>query len=134
MSKIHIRTNGRYLINRDQIRARILETLKSKDVVSDCYISIAIVGDRKMRALNEGYKKHEGTTDVLSFPYTEPAKLEGREIRFVNPQADILILGDIVVSYPEAVRQAKEENKLVDEKINFLVEHGLLHLLGYHHE
>jgi len=43
------------------------------------------------------------------------------------------LLGDIVVSYPQAVKEATEENKLVDDKIVELVLHGLEHLLGNHH-
>jgi len=43
-------------------------------------------------------------------------------------------LGDIVVSFPEAVATAKRFGKLVDGQICFYVEHGLMHLLGFHHE
>jgi len=43
-------------------------------------------------------------------------------------------LGDVVISYPQALKQAQEHNLLVDEEIDRLVEHGVLHLLGIHHE
>jgi len=43
-------------------------------------------------------------------------------------------LGDIVICYPQAKRQAMQWNKLLDEEIEFLASHGLLHLLGIHHE
>jgi probable rRNA maturation factor len=43
-------------------------------------------------------------------------------------------LGDIVISFPEAVRAAKRFGKLVDKQICFYLEHGLMHLLGYHHD
>jgi probable rRNA maturation factor len=52
---------------------------------------------------------------------------------FVDVPDGVLRLGDLVVSFPEAVREATEENKLVDDKIVELVLHGLDHLLGIHH-
>jgi len=53
---------------------------------------------------------------------------------FVNPPDEILRLGDIIISYPQAVKQAGENNILVDQEIGNLVKHGVLHLLGIHHE
>ena len=52
----------------------------------------------------------------------------------MNIPDGILRLGDIVVSYPVARRQAGEHNLLVDNEIKILVKHGMLHLLGIHHE
>ena len=43
-------------------------------------------------------------------------------------------LGDIVISYPEIIREAAAQEMLVDERIGELVQHGMLHLLGLHHE
>jgi probable rRNA maturation factor len=45
-----------------------------------------------------------------------------------------LVLGDIVVCYPIAQQESNRDNMLVDDKINELISHGLLHLLGEHHE
>jgi probable rRNA maturation factor len=55
------------------------------------------------------------------------------DVPFITPPDDILHLGDIVVSYPQAVREAGEENKMVDDVVEFLILHGLNHLLGIHH-
>jgi rRNA maturation RNase YbeY len=43
-------------------------------------------------------------------------------------------LGDIVVSFPEAVNNARKYGKMVDDQICFFIEHGMMHLLGYHHD
>jgi probable rRNA maturation factor len=97
---------------------------------SSSEVSVTIVGDRRMRELNNAYRKVDETTDVLSFPQYDPSQPTSP---FVDVPDDVLRLGDIVVSYPQAVKEATEENKLVDDKIVELVLHGLEHLLGNHH-
>ena len=79
-----------------------------------------------MRELNKKYRKLDKTTDVLSFGLNEGDA-------FVESPDDVLRLGDIVVSYPQAVDEAREENKMVIDQIVLLVLHGLDHLLGKHH-
>jgi probable rRNA maturation factor len=93
-------------------------------------VSVTIVGDRRMRQLNKQYRQLDSTTDVLSFALNDPA--EAGE-PFVEAPDDVLRLGDIVVSYPQAVEEAAAENKLVDDQVVFLALHGLNHLLGIHH-
>ncbi len=103
----------------------------SAKIKSDTEVSVTIVGDRRMRDLNTQYRKLPETTDVLSFALNDPTI--ARE-PFQDSPDSVLRLGDIVVSYPQAISQAAEENKLVDDKIIELVLHGLNHLLGIHHE
>ena len=93
-------------------------------------VSINIVGDRQMRRLNTMYRHIDDTTDVLSFPLNDPAD---KVAPFVDAPDGVLRLGDIIVSYPQAVTAASEDNMLVDDKIKDLVLHGLNHLLGIHH-
>lgn len=98
--------------------------------IESAMVDISIVGSRKIKALNESELAHEGTTDVLSFPQHEKNKLDD----FPMPEGMPPHLGDIVVSFPAALDAAKRFGKLVDEQISFLVDHGLMHLLGYHHD
>jgi probable rRNA maturation factor len=77
-----------------------------------------------MRSLNRRYRGIDRTTDVLSFSQ--------REGQFADIRSDIL--GDIVISVPAAVRQARELNHSLVHEIERLLVHGLLHLLGYDHE
>lgn len=102
------------------------QTIRRQGVSGPIEVSIAIVGDRKMRELNNKYRNLDKTTNVLSF-----SQIEGSAAPL---PADRLFLGDIVVSYPVVIEEAARENMLVDDKINELVEHGLMHLLGLHHE
>ncbi len=74
--------------------------------------------------------KIEGATDVLSFPLNDSSD----DRPFISSPDGILRLGDIVVCYSVAVEEALEKQCKVDSQIQFLAEHGLMHLLGYHHE
>lgn len=126
MLKIFIKAEARYPLERKEIRKRAVEVLKNHGLREGAAANINVVGDRKMTALNQKYLKRKGTTDVLSFPAGEGS--------FVFPPDGVLHLGDIVISFPQARRQAIEYNRTVDEEINTLVEHGLLHLLGINHK
>lgn len=122
MIKVLITTESRYPADRKIIRERVVKVLEAHGVKSKAEVEIGIIGDRKMRELHKKYMGSDVTTDVLSFSIEE------------RGPDDVLRLGSVVVSYPQAMKEAIEENLLVDEKIAFLVEHGLLHLLGIHHE
>lgn len=132
MVRVLITADSKFPVNRRRIRAVISRVLTERGVTGDVEVSVAVVGDRKMTRLNKVYKKARGTTDVLSFPYAEGEFVP--EAGFVTPEEAPLPLGDIVVSYPQAVTQAIAQNKFVDDVTDFLVEHGLLHLLGIHHD
>lgn len=129
MVSVLFRTQSRYPINRKLIQAKINEFLVDK-VHRETQVSIMVVGDRQMRELNRKYRQIDAATDVLSFPLNE--HLEKNDAFIVSPD-NVLRLGDVVVSYPQARLAAGEEEKLVDDKINELVLHGLNHLLGIHH-
>lgn len=131
--KVHIKADGKYPIDRKSIRARVASVLLEKGITGATQVSVWIVGDRKMTYYNENFKKHKGTTDVLSFPYSNMDP-ENQTPEFMQASELGLILGDIIVSYPEARRRAMKRGKMVDEVVCFLVEHGLRHLTGEHHE
>jgi probable rRNA maturation factor len=116
---------SRYKVSRKKIKSVITQTLKEQDIHGPVEISVAIVGDRKMRQLYKKYKGEDKTTNVLSFPIAEGDAM-------VLPN-DVLRLGDIVLSYPQVIREASEDNVLVDDKVSELVRHSVFHLLGIHH-
>lgn len=121
MISVLITSESRYSINRLRIKQIISDTLGQAGL-DDIEVSVIICGARKIRDLNKTYRQLDESTDVLSFP------LDGSR----DPDG-ILRLGDIIVCYPEAIDEAVIENKMVDDKINELVEHGLKHLMGIHH-
>ncbi|MEK7458448.1 MAG: rRNA maturation RNase YbeY [Patescibacteria group bacterium] len=134
MITISISVGSRYPVNRKVIRSCIIEALTKRGVV-DAEVSVSVVGSRRMTWLNEHLMKHTGVTDVLSFPQKDPEQPE-KEFPALPKDGPALPmeLGDIVVCFPEAVREARKLGRMVDDQINFLVEHGLMHLLGFHHE
>jgi probable rRNA maturation factor len=85
-------------------------------------VSIALVSDTRIRALNLKYRRKDTPTDVLSFP-------SNPESRIPNP-----FLGDIVIARGVARRQAREAGHTELAELKVLALHGLLHLLGYDHE
>ena len=117
---------SRYKVNRKRIRKIVSQTLNAQNIQGPVEVSIAFVGDRKMRELSKKYKGEDKTRNILSFPLHEGEKI-------VLP-TDKLRLGDIVISYPVLIKESAKEEMLVDDRVDMLVEHGLLHLLGLHHE
>ncbi len=86
-------------------------------------ISISLVGDLDIQALNRDYRGMDCPTDVLSF-----AMRDGESVGQQYP------LGDIVISVDTAMRQAEEYGHSWNTEILELLFHGFLHLLGYDHE
>ena len=93
-------------------------------------LSLLLVGDRSMQRLNRRYRRKDRTTDVLAFP------IRKHPVR-PTPHASRLapaLLGDVVISFPQAARQARQAGHSLEHELTLLVIHGLLHLLGYDHE
>ena len=80
-------------------------------------VTVAVVSDGRVRALNHRYRRKFRATDVLSFPSEDPH-----------------YLGDIVIAAGVARRQAREAGHSFQTELRVLALHGLLHLLGYDHE
>jgi probable rRNA maturation factor len=80
-------------------------------------LTIALVSDARIRALNRRFRGKDRATDVLSFPADESG-----------------VLGDVVIAAGVAARQAVEAGHSLQAEFRVLALHGLLHLLGYDHE
>lgn len=128
MSEILVKSESRYPIDKRAIRERVKRILAQENIVSKVEASVVVVGDRKMRELNKKYRGEEETTAVLAFPLDSPKKRQF-PLPFSTPDG-ALRLGDVVISFPQTVKLAAEEEKLVDDKILELVEHGVRELLG----
>lgn len=88
-------------------------------------VTLALVPDRHIRALNRRYRGVDHVTDVLSFAADLPARELTRPVRF---------LGDVVIATGAAARQARAAGHSLGTEYRILALHGLLHLLGYDHE
>jgi len=85
-------------------------------------LSLALVGNREIHELNLRYRNKDEPTDVLSFPLWE------------KPPTGTQILGDVVISIEQAEKQARKRKRTLEEELETLLIHGILHLLGYDHE
>ena len=88
----------------------------------DCELSVALVGDEEIRRLNGRYRSLDEPTDVLSFPLDEPLPTGHR------------LIGDVIISVEKAARQAQQRRRSLDDELEVLLIHGILHNLGYDHE
>ncbi len=90
-------------------------------------VTVAIVPDARVQALNRQYRRKDTRTDVLSFPWAPK-----RNARRRAGESDHL--GDVVIAAGVARRQAKAAGHSLQTELRVLALHGLLHLLGYDHE
>ena len=88
---------------------------------SKTLISISFSGDKKIMELNSCFRKIKSATNVLSFPSN-------------NKFNNTLFLGDIIFSIETILKEAKRDNKTVENHLTHLFIHAVLHLLGYDHE
>ncbi|OGD99151.1 rRNA maturation RNase YbeY [Candidatus Curtissbacteria bacterium RIFCSPHIGHO2_12_41_11] len=133
MVNVIIHTDTRYPVNRKVIRRAVLDTFSEFKVESgDLEVSVAVVGSRKMKDLSLKFLKDGKTHEVLAFAQEEISQSDGRG--FVNPPDNILRLGDIVLCWPEILKEASRQDSMVDDQLYFLTGHATEHLLGKHHE
>jgi probable rRNA maturation factor len=129
---LQINNQSRFPIDSERLFGAVKKALSTR--IEKVQVSLLVVGKEEMADLNLKYHQTEGPTDVLSFPYTDPASLPKEATGFVTPPDVGTILGDIVVCYEVAAEIANKEHKTVDEVLEFYVLHGLEHLLGHHHQ
>lgn len=91
-------------------------------------VSVTLVDDQEIQALNREHRGIDQPTDVLSF-----SQLEGEELAGL-PVGEPVLLGDLVISLERCVDQADEYGHSVERELGFLVAHGMLHLLGFDHQ
>jgi probable rRNA maturation factor len=109
----------------DHLHKLVLSTIGEGSFDGPATIGLLITDDDAIRELNLQYRGQDSATDVLAFPPGDDS--DG----FVSPPSAPAHLGDIVVSFPRAVAQAAEHGHSVEEELDRLVVHGVLHLLGY---
>jgi len=144
--RVHVSVDApfRRKITQKQVRAWAAATLAALDRPDGVEIEIAITDDAQVQELNRTYRGIDTPTDVLSFPYTEEAapapyygddvpEHDGADVPFVLPPDAGAALGELVISYPYADRQAQTVGHATHDELALLVVHGILHLVGYDH-
>jgi probable rRNA maturation factor len=130
MINVRVHKQSSYPVSTPKIKKALKNFLKKKGIVSDAEVSVAIVGEAKMKNLGEKYLKESGEVphNVLTFTSSEASG------NFEEPPDNTIRLGEIVLCFPIIKNEAKEQDKLIDERAIELVEHGAAHLLGIHHD
>ena len=85
---------------------------------SDAEITVRIVGTEEGQQLNREYRKKDYATNVLTFDYTQ----------------EPVVTADLVLCAPVIAREAKEQNKTLEEHYAHMLVHGTLHAQGWDHE
>lgn len=122
------------LVDEDWICQWVVRALDAEGIGDHTEVSVLITDDVLVQELNREFRGEDEPTDVLSFglsEITEPGAEAGPG--FVQPPDNVLHLGEIIISYPYAARQAEKLEHPVDWEMAHLLVHGMLHLLGYDH-
>ena len=111
------------------------QALAAQKVSPDAELSLVIASQERVRRLNRDYLGKDVPTDVIAFSML-PEPMAGGEPGvppFVTPPDGVSHLGEVIVSYPQAVIQAEEHHHPVKKELIILIVHGVLHVLGYDH-
>lgn len=117
---VELAGRARFAVTRGHGLAAWLDGVVRQLAPGTASFAVRFVGDRTMRRLNRVFRGQDATTDVLSFP-GGPSP-EGRH------------LGDVVISVPQALRQAADLGHGGERELRLLLLHGVLHCLGHDHE
>jgi probable rRNA maturation factor len=96
----------------------------------DAELTLVLADDALLHQLNRDYRGIDAPTDVLSFASQDEG--QGTDIFVTAPEA-LNYLGDVIISFPTAQRQAAAAGHNVSDELSLLAVHGVLHLLGYDH-
>lgn len=129
-------------LSQNSVRVAAIATLKAHDLEQGT-MTIVLANDAEVQALNLSFLGIDAPTDVLSFPSFDHSPLETpTEDKSYNAPRDLppeleaeqaAYLGDLVIAFPYASKQAVQHQRTLAEELSLLVVHGTLHLLGYDH-
>jgi probable rRNA maturation factor len=120
-------------LDSEWLQTVIEKTLTTENVPATVEISLLITGQDRIQELNREYRGKDKPTDVLSFSMAEQ-KPEEEPTSFIGPPDGLIHLGEVIISYPQAVIQSGEHGHSIKKEMAILIVHGVLHILGYDHE
>ena len=99
---------------------------------SNVELGLVITSQERVQQLNRSYLGRDEPTDVLAFSMLPAAEEIGTGLpSFVTPPDGVMHLGEVIISYSQALIQAEEQHHSITKEIAILIIHGVLHLLGY---
>lgn len=122
MIHLKVKTSDERQVDREgliQAAQTVLDTLNQNEGLE---LSIILTNNKQLRLFNQRFRGIDEPTDVLAFPMNQ-----------VDPDSGKLYLGDILISIEQAKAQAEKHKNTLNQELQLLVVHGILHLLGYDH-
>ena len=135
--KIYIRRDKKSLGSSQAyklIKKAAAAALDAEGVDVPCEVNVLLTDDSGIHEINLEFRGIDKATDVLSFPLNELQ--EGNfdsSICEYDPETEMVLLGDMVISLERARAQGEEYGHGEDREISYLTVHSILHLLGYDH-
>ncbi len=134
-------------LSRYSVRVKKIQHLTSALInalgVSQYEVAIEFVGPGRMRTINRKYRGADKSTDVLSFPQQvwkkslaaklAPSAAKIHRQKSTKAPTPVPALGDVIISLPDAERNARSIGQSLDREVGFLIVHGILHLCGHDH-
>jgi probable rRNA maturation factor len=129
-------------VRREQLGRVVERAIAAEPCPTPALPTVVIADDATVRDLNRRHRGLDEVTDVLAFSFRHEGEYYGEDAHaraspdsqgFVLPPDEEETLGDVIVSYQQAERQARAAGHPVDRELAALVAHGVLHLLGYDH-
>ncbi|MBA7503509.1 Endoribonuclease YbeY [subsurface metagenome] len=128
---ISVEEKFRGLVDESWVREITQQGLKAEGIIPPYEVSLVFTDSETVRRLNRDYRGVDAPTDVIAFHMLSQKETSPP---FVLPPDGVTRLGEVIISYPQAVEQAKEQGHSVEQELALLIIHGILHLLGYDHE
>ena len=128
-------------VSPSHLRQLAQQALEAGKGPQEAALGLVLADDATVHRLNRDYRGLDETTDVLAFAFDHPGYYEGEEEPppipndepFIAASQEESFLGEVIVSFPQCVRQAEAQGHPVMEELALLITHGVLHLLGYDH-
>ena len=133
LEKIDVFVREEFLgvVDKQLVRRIARIVLKAEGVALPYEVSLVFTDSKTVQQLNRDYRGVDEPTDVLAFYMLSQKETDDS---FALPPDGVTRLGEVVISYPQAVIQAKEQGHSTEKELALLIIHGILHLLSYDHE
>ena len=128
---IHVKEEFRGMVDQGWVRKIAQTVLKAEGTAPPYEVSLVFTDSETVQQLNRDYRGVDEPTDVLAFCMLPQKEVDSS---FALPPDGVTRLGEVIISYPQAAEQAKEQGHATEKELALLIIHGILHLLGYDHE
>lgn len=125
---VDVETKG---IEEDIINRVVSTVLREEGIKHDVNVFVMLTNNDEIHVINKEQRNVDRPTDVLSFPMYERDEIASLKTKKQDDVEEML--GDIIISIPKVIEQAKEYGHSYERELAYLTTHGMMHLLGYDH-